>query len=206
MIIISLILFSINEFCQIVDSVIYRPFNNVDSIEYWNKLENRNGKSYMTYGYTQYCSCDYLSVHKESDFKSQDSISISEGFMNNGIKDGKWTYWNNVKGICCDEFLFYPDSTVIYKKGMVIEKTDRFGNFHYIGDRVRIEIIANSKYSYVVECDNDSCAIVYCDKFVLKKFDKRILDIELERVASGEYNFKAKKAFDDYKENINNNR
>ena len=208
-IIFPLILLSVNGFCQIIDSVVYKPFNNVDSIEYWHKPENKDEKSYIIYGYTQYCNCDYYNFLKESNFKSQDSIPTSEGFLDNGIKNGKWTYWNNVKGICCDEFHLYPDSTVIYEKGLKIEKTDRLGYYHYFGDQIRIEIVANSKYPYAVECNKDSCEIVYCDKFILKKFDMEYLDLELERVASGEYNFEAKKASDNLREkqeNMKNNR
>ena len=162
----------------------------------------------MIYGLIKYCSCDYHIFLQETDYKSTDTIRTSEGLIENGIKNGEWTYWNDVARICCDEFHLYPDSTVVYDNGLRIEKTDRLGHYIYFENQTRIEIASRS-YNVAIECNQDSCEIMINDKFLLKRIEKEYLELEMKRIIAGEYDFEAKKiinVFKEYQKNMNNNR
>ncbi len=208
LLVLTFLLLACSGFGQTIDSILYHPYENVDSIAFWHKLEIRKDNNYMTYGLIRYSSCDYHSFLQKSDYNSNDTIPTSEGFLTNDIKNGEWTYWNDVTRICCDEFHLYPDSTIIYENGLKVEKQDRLGTYHYWENKIRVEIVANGKYPFSVECDNDRCEIIYCDKFVLKEFNKDFLEMELIQVSTGDYIFEGRKAANEFKEKqekMNNN-
>jgi hypothetical protein len=190
-----------NGISQIIDSVLYVPYSNVDSIEYWHKIEVVEGKDYISHGYTQYCFCENHSSLKVPNHRSNNQICISEGYAENGIKNGKWTYWNNVKGICCNEYHLYPDSTITYKKGVKIEKEDNLGHYFYSGNQTRIELFMKNEFpNFVLECGEDSCEIIINNKYLLKTIDKEYLEIEMDMIVAGEYNFETRKIINECKE------
>jgi hypothetical protein len=185
-----LLIVSNNLFCQIIDSVVYKPMINVDSIKYWHKFDNVKGRNiYITYGYYQYCNCDYDKFLKVHDYKSMRKIVTSEGEINNGIKTGTWIYYNNVIGDCCDESILYPDTTLIYKNGRVIKRTDNKAEYVYLdNDSVYVvPFVVNTVCKFKILCDNTKCQIRYNHDLILKYIDKSNLIDEIDKIRFGIY-------------------
>ena|GEM_PF-5150935 len=191
--------FSFSIKAQIIDSVIYRPFTNVDSIEYWHTIEQKeNNQEYWTFGYYQNCNCDYHKFLNRKDYKSRDKFTIAEGLIVEGKKQGKWIYWRNFKGMCCDELLVYSDSTVTYNSGRRIEKYDKYGDYYYkendsliVHTKIRKTVIGLS-----IKCKGNDCLLLTNKNVLIKSFSKEFLDEEIRKAYSGEYNFDARNAID----------
>lgn len=192
--------FSFSIKAQVIDSVIYKPFTNVDSIEYWHTIEQKeNNQEYWTFGYYQNCNCDYHKFLNQKNYKSRDKFTIAEGLIVEGKKQGKWIYWRNAKGMCCDEMQIHTDSTVIYNSGKRIEKNDKYGNYLYQeNDSLIVHPKVQKRFiELLIICKKNNCHIYTKDNLLIKSFSRMHLDEELMNAFNGEYDFKTRKTIEE---------
>jgi hypothetical protein len=193
---IGLIIISNSVSGQIIDSISIKPYQDVDSIQFWHTKELRNlNQYYFVKGYFEYCSCDYHRFLKERNYKGKEKKIIYEGMIENGFRQGVWIYWHDVKD-CCDEIQLYSDSSITYDQGKRIKKIDRFATYFYYGSDSLIinpfydkkEVIKNK-----IVCQKGFCKIIVNDKYTLNDFAIENLDREIEKIQSGVYNFDSRK-------------
>ncbi len=180
---------------QIIDSVVHKPFANVDSIEYWHTVVRKdNNQEYFELGYYQSCNCTHHNFLNQDNYKSRDKHTIAEGLIVNGMKQGKWVYWNNVKGMCCDELQISDDSIVTYNLGRPVFKRNNYATFVYKENEV-LEVDpyrTNSEFKFKIICKGRECSILLNNGTLIKTFDKAYIDEELVLISLGDYNFKAR--------------
>ena len=186
---------------QIIDSILIKPYPNVDSIQFWHTKESRiSNQFYFVKGYFEYCSCDYHRFLNEHNYKGKEKIIICEGMLKDDLKNGTWTYWEDVKGQCCDEILLDSDSTVTYDYGKRIKKIDRFATYSFYGsDSLSINPFYNDKevIKNKIICQKELCKIIVNDKYVLKMFSIENIDTEIEKLNLRVYNLESRKLIEE---------
>lgn len=171
-----------------IDSVLYQPFPNVDSIEYWHSIENKNNKLKVTKGYFLNCCCSKTNFNQATNEKVRTRIIVSEG-VQLSINEWVWTYYNDVRKSCCSEFQLYPDSIVTYLSDHRIKKIDHNAEYKFIqqDSLYALPFLRESKFRIEVQCDKSICTVVINNKYSLKTFPKKDLEMELNLLSQDAY-------------------
>jgi hypothetical protein len=175
---------------QTIDSISYHPFPNVDSIEYWHSSEiNASNQTYLQIGYNLYCNCTGNIFNQQPNKKYRNKIITTEGHLFSDRKDGDWSYWKDVRKLCCQDFLLDQDSIVTYKNGVRIKKQDHMAKyFFHSNDSIIVEpIVRESEFNYKVICVESNCIIFVNKIYNLRSFPKKDLDMELTMITTGYY-------------------
>lgn len=193
-----LIIFVTNSKSQIIDSIVMNPFPCVEKIEYWHEIGvKENNFEYYKYGYNQYCYCGYSSFTNDHNYHYVAQHIIKEGSYKNNKKEGKWEFYINVLGDCCDEILMYTDLTIVYKENKIIEKLDRYAHYYYLNDSIVVKPDKSTEFDYVVICKHENCSLIANDTFLIKAFSKEILEEVVENVSRGFFRFETRKIIEE---------
>jgi hypothetical protein len=179
---------------QMIDSVLYQPYPNVDSIEYWHLIENKDtSKLQITKGFFINCSCPKSNTNQRTTEKNRLKVITSEGVQLSYNK-WVWTYYNDVRKSCCSEFLLSPDSTVTYLKDHRIKKIDKTAEYKFLppDSMYVIPFLKEDELKYEVQCDRSKCTVVINDKYILKTFPIKDLGMELILLSQNVYTPEAK--------------
>lgn len=197
---ISFLNFSNYIYSQLIDSVQIKPYSNIDSIQYWHSAEQRNvNQYYVKNGYNIYYSCYYHNFLKQYNYKSNQTIILSEGLIENNYKQGNWIYWHDIKSKCCDEIQLYPDSSITFNNGKRIKKIDLLATYLYFGsDSLTIHPFYdnNATIKHKIICQNSLCKIIINEKYVFKEFSIENIEQELNNIHNGLYNAESRKIID----------